>query len=391
MFIFDWSSARTLSIDNLPSPSSLQVTISQPARKVVSSAKAKKMANALGGLSAGFDWAGADAAEGSDSDSDEESDQDVSTKVTSQSKPKKKSNVPQDDHTADIGKQRPESTADFERALMASPNSSYLWVQFMSFQLELNEIAKAKEIGRRALKVIAIREEEEKLNVWMALLNLENAHGTPESLDKLFREAVQYNDALTVHLRFAKVLTQTEKYEAAEDVYKRAGKKFGASVDLWTQFAEFYFTRQQLDEARALLPRSLKSLVKQDHASMIEKFAILEFRYGDAERGKTIYEGLIDKFGKKLNIWSTYIDQVAKQGDIQAVRGLVDRALDQKLNAHKAKFLFKKLLALENRIGDDAGQDKAKAKARDWVMANASAAVSSAQQDEEDDEDEDDE
>lgn len=50
--------------------------------------------------------------------------------------------------------------------------------------------------------------------------------------------------------------------------------------------------------------------------------------------------------------------------------GLFDRALGQKLTAKKAKFLFKKWLSIETRIGDVQGQEKAKEKAREWVVAN---------------------
>ena len=52
-------------------------------------------------------------------------------------------------------------------------------------------------------------------------------------------------------------------------------------------------------------------------------------------------------------------------------RGLIDRALDQKLTPKKAKFLFKKLIFVEDRIGDDAGKDRAKSKAREWVLSQA--------------------
>lgn len=51
-------------------------------------------------------------------------------------------------------------------------------------------------------------------------------------------------------------------------------------------------------------------------------------------------------------------------------RALFDRALDRKLTAKKAKFLFKKWLAIEGRIGDSAGQETAKERAKAWVMAN---------------------
>jgi rRNA biogenesis protein RRP5 len=40
-------------------------------------------------------------------------------------------------------------------------------------------------------------------------------HGTPQSLEKLFKEAVQYNDAKTVHLRMASILERTDKPEVS--------------------------------------------------------------------------------------------------------------------------------------------------------------------------------
>jgi rRNA biogenesis protein RRP5 len=52
-------------------------------------------------------------------------------------------------------------------------------------------------------------------------------------------------------------------------------------------------------------------------------------------------------------------------------RGLVDRALTQQHKVHKVKFLFKKLLSVETRIGDADGQERAKGKAREWVAKNA--------------------
>ncbi len=52
----------------------------------------------------------------------------------------------------------------------------------------------------------------------------------------------------------------------------------------------------------------------------IEKIAVLEFKHGDAERGKTLFEGLVDRYPKRLDLWSVYIDQVAKIEDIASVR-----------------------------------------------------------------------
>lgn len=69
----------------------------------------------------------------------------------------------------------------------------------------------------------------------------------------------------------------------------------------------------------------------------IKNFAVLEFRHADAERGKTLFEELVDRYPKRLDIVSVYMDQLVRVEDISGVRGLVDRALAHKLNAKKAK------------------------------------------------------
>ena len=151
----------------------------------------------------GFRWTKEDKSddEGCDTSS-EESDEGI------EKKRKKKKKIIEQDLTAEMQTRSPGSVADFERHLLASPNSSFLWIQYMSFQLQLAEIDKAREIGRRAVQAINIREEQEKLNVWIALLNLENTYGTEESLETLFKDAARHNDAKTVYLRMANIFDQ---------------------------------------------------------------------------------------------------------------------------------------------------------------------------------------
>ena len=69
----------------------------------------------------------------------------------------------------------------------------------------------------------------------------------------------------------------------------------------------------------------------------ISKFAQLEYKFGDAERGKTIFEGIVDSHPKRWDLWSIYIDMQASQGDIANIRNLFDRILALKMTSHKAK------------------------------------------------------
>lgn len=163
-----------------------------------------------GGLGAGgFDWSGnvqddEDEAVASDSGDDDESH-----------KKRKKHRKPeiQVDRTGDLDANGPQSVADYERLLLGEPDSSMLWLKYMAFQLELGEVDKAREIAERALRTITIGQDAEKLNIWIALLNLENTYGDNDSLDDVFKRACQYNDTQEVYERLISIYIQSGKNE----------------------------------------------------------------------------------------------------------------------------------------------------------------------------------
>lgn len=208
-------------------------------------------------LAGGFDWAGGDADE-PDSDSDSDSEAEAAAAPAKAASKKKAVDLA----ATAAGESRPESATEFERALLASPNSSFLWIQYMSFLLQLHEFDKARSIGRKALERINFREEEEKLNVWMALVNLELSFGTPESTDKVFKEAIAHNDARSVYIRYVDALAAAGKDDIQEDAFKKMLKKFSQYPDTWARFADYYLTKGNVEAARALLPRALQSLDK---------------------------------------------------------------------------------------------------------------------------------
>ena len=45
---------------------------------------------------------------------------------------------------------------------------------------------------------------------------------------------------------------------------------------------------------------------------MFSKFAQLEFRFGEPERGKTMFEGLLSSYPKRVDVWSIYMDVLVK-------------------------------------------------------------------------------
>lgn len=151
----------------------------------------------------------------------EEPEEDISTGASSDvsedenigKKKKRKRKQVELDFTGDMHTKTPESNADFERLLLGSPNSSYLWIQYMSFQVQLSEVEKAREVAQRAFTTINFREEQERLNVWIALLNLENIYGTEQTIEETFKDAVRRNDPKTVYLGLATIFERSEKFD----------------------------------------------------------------------------------------------------------------------------------------------------------------------------------
>lgn len=144
------------------------------------------------------------------------SDHELENEKSSQKKKhkKKKSKQPEiEDKTGDLMKQKPEVSADYERLLLGSPNSSYLWIQYMSHLLNLSEFDKAREIGERALKTINYKEEQEKMNIWIALMNLENNYGSDETMAGVLKRALQTCNQKKIYMTLVEIYEKSNKFE----------------------------------------------------------------------------------------------------------------------------------------------------------------------------------
>ena len=53
---------------------------------------------------------------------------------------------------------------------------------------------------------------------------------------------------------------------------------------------------------------------------VISKFAQMEFKFGEAERGKTMFENLVSSYSKRTDLWMVYIDMLIKIADFEATR-----------------------------------------------------------------------
>ena len=324
----------------------------------------------------GFKWEW-DKSENNDKASSSESDQteeDVSErKKTKRQKRATKRKEEEEIYRAEQSlldqNKQPESAQDFDKLLLANPNSSYLWIQYIAYQLHLADVEKAREIGKKALESINFRLEEEKLNVWISLLNLENMYGTPESLEILFQEGLRENETETLHFKLAQIFINSSKLEQAEEIYKAMIRKFKANPRVWKEYGQLLMDSGKIEEARELCENSLLKLADKFHVEIIAKFGQFEFRHGDPERGRTVFETLLSNHPKRLDIWFVYIDTLIKYDIPDSVREVCERGTALNLSVNKMKSFYKKYLSFEQTYGSEKDVNRVMENAREFVQS----------------------
>jgi rRNA biogenesis protein RRP5 len=348
----------------------------------------------------GFDWGGPSTApsklarkgsvdeDDEDDSSEEEDNEDAVHKSSHKSRRKQAQRRREEqeisrrelalaDGTAD---ENPETTGDFERLLAGNPNSSEIWIRYMAFHLTLADIPAARDVAERAFLRIEFRQEREKLNVWCALLTLELKFGSSKSLQDAIDRACQHNNPKQVYLRVCEITAKEispsspQSIERADELFSKMCKKFKDKKQVWIAHVQYLLTSGRHEEAHELSKRALKSLPSYKHVETMSKFAQLVFEFGTAERARTLFDGLLLKHPKRLDLFFVYVDKEVKHGEIDTARSLFQRAVSprssgsmMKLSDKQMKSLFKKWYSFEENSGDDETQERVKNAAREYV------------------------
>lgn len=293
------------------------------------------------------------------------------------------------DGTAD---ENPVTTGDFERLLAGDPNSSEIYIRYMAHHLSLSDIDAARAVAERAFQRIEFRQEGEKLNVWTALLALELKYGSEQSVQNAMDRASNQNNPKQVYLRVCEMLEKDvhkfdllsskskgfeEALQRAGDMYKKMCKKFRGKKTVWVAHMRFLLKLGKHSDAHDVLKKSIRSLPNYKHVTVMAKLAQLEFEFGSAERARTVFDGLMEKFPKRLDLVFVHVDKELKHGGgLKAARTVFQKLVNPQAGSEKRpkkysdkqmKSLFKKWFKMEEDFGDEESQEMVKLEARAYV------------------------
>lgn len=264
--------------------------------------------------------------------------------------------------------QQPETIDQFERLVLAEPNSSKSWIQYMCFLLSNTEIDKAREIARRAIKTISFRETKELRNVWTALMNLELRYNS-SNFDDVLKEALNHNDPLETYLSLVESLKSHNLKERLINTLNLMMRKFRTELQVWRVSADAYFWMDMADRVQPTLQRALAVLPKSQHINCIVAFAKLYAQHNDNAMAQTLLDDIVTSYPKRIDIWVLYVDMLIKCGLIESARNVLERAVLQKLQPDKMHVLYKKYLDFEHKHGTEVNAARVKQLAEEYVQS----------------------
>ena len=268
-------------------------------------------------------------------------------------------------------KRDPQTCEEFDRLILAEgTRSAAVWIKYMSYWLKMTEFGKAREVCERALKQasLSFSDEREKFNLWIAYLNMEAAFGgNPEAV---FERAAQFCDTKKIHHALPQVYVRAGQFDKAQVAFERMVAKFPTCRKAWLNMIEFQWSQNFTDAARSTFERGLKALPTHKKIRFSVKFAQMEFKNGNPDRGSSVFEKLVHQYSQKTDIWSVYFDETIKayhSGHPEVVRELFEKSIATKLKPFKMKFFFKRYLDFEQKHGSDASVELVKNKAIAYV------------------------
>jgi len=324
-----------------------------------------------------------------DCDSDSDSDESANEKSSSRKSRKRQAEKRREeqeisrretalaDGTAD---ENPETAGDFERLLAGEPNNSELWIRYMAFYLSLADIPSARKIADKALERIEFRQEKEKLNVWSALLTLEHKFGNEDTFKDVIEKACKQNNPKQVYLRACEIRANEVELSSndptsvakADALFATMCKKHKSKKKVWLAHMQYLLKQSRHEDAQALMKRAMLSLATHKHAEMMSKYAQMEFELGSPERGRTIFDGLLLKFHKRLDLFFVYLDKECKFGNLEHARAMLEKKVQKrKLSDRQMKSVFKKWYRIEEEHGTEESRENVKEAARIYVTSSS--------------------
>ena len=255
------------------------------------------------------------------------------------------------------------SLSRLERDVFEQPNSSYRWISYSTEILKASGVDDARDILLRAVNVINPRLEDERLNIYKALLNLEFYFGSEDTFDAKYTESATACDRKIITNHVVELLVNSAQFEKAVEKIKLLLKKSKDKVEPYLQLIRIILKNPErqneelAEEVKETVKRALQSLPKSRHVEFLSRYARIEFGVERLLEGRTVFENLLSTYPQRADLWSLFLDcEIKYSKDVGDVRALFERAISSIRKNKSQKLFLIKWAAYENKYGDSESQ-----------------------------------
>ncbi|KAL0218608.1 hypothetical protein P9112_004261 [Eukaryota sp. TZLM1-RC] len=266
------------------------------------------------------------------------------------------------------------STADIERELLANPTSPPLWIQLAALSLAEADIEKTRDTFDRAVDAMKESFGKDLGDIWAAYLNFENNYGSQSTLENVFERMKMVVEPSIAHLSFCKCLigkVSQIPLETIVEALSEAVKKCQTLIDFWVLYYEFSREMEdQLDSEHspnAVIKRALFFLPSRYHVDFSRIIAQKEFKSGNQQKGRSLFEKLVSNHPKRADLWSVYLDMEISHGSVEFARQLFHRLTTVKFSSKAIRNLFRKWAKFEAQHGTNEQQAFVETSARKYL------------------------
>ncbi|TNJ29569.1 RRNA biogenesis protein RRP5 [Giardia muris] len=282
----------------------------------------------------------------------------------------------------------PTTVPDFERALAGNERSSYLWIRYAAYHIDRAAISEARDVLTRACAAIPEGCPDDRQNIWLAFIAFEERFGGTEASILCLREAIRRNDPNNLLRSYCHGKIVQGDWKAAEQGYEILLEKRERKEEYlnWRAYLAFLYNIEHLDMPQEVartnlerartreLQRAMSCIAPSKQLRLTCDIARLEYRIGEIDRGRAIFNKLVGDSPKHIDIWGQYLDAEEKfvaATRPQDVRALYERVCSTRFPLKKMIYLFKRFLTFEQRHGTALTRERVRELAIQYADAQA--------------------
>lgn len=147
---------------------------------------------------------------------------------------------------------------------------------------------------------------------------------------RIFARALQYCEPKKLHFALLGIYQRSEKQSQVDELLEKMTKKFKNSCkvifldwlcltdfkygylygkfQVWLQYVQSHLKQNR--DVQGVVKKALLCLSHHKHIKFISQAAIIEFKFGSPDRGRSMFEGMLREYPKRTDLWSVYLDQV---------------------------------------------------------------------------------